>query len=88
MSTPADIYTWGLDALEAALAHRSKEEAGQAVAQAVRSLSEEDLRRVVMMLAVESVWSMRPRRSRRELQSWIDRTRFRAITHGFEVEHD
>lgn len=75
-SSTEDIYTYGLDMLTAAVDATSLDEAIASVRAIASDLPAEDLRRVATMLAVESVWKARPRRSRRATREWIELQRF------------
>lgn len=86
MSTRLDAFTWTLDAFDAVLERRNRSEAYKAAMAITDGRSLEELQQMVAILAVESVWSMRPKRSRRELKTWIERKRFSAITHGIGVD--
>lgn len=78
MSTPLDAFAWSLDAFAAVLDRSDRAEAYRAVREITDDRSPEELQRMVAILAVESVWSMRPKRSRRELRTWIERKRVAA----------
>ncbi len=82
-ATTQDVYTYGLDMMAAALDAREKADAMANARAAVEHLDKATLRRVATMLAVESVWTVRPRRSRRELREWIERQRFAVMAHGW-----
>jgi hypothetical protein len=75
-SSTEDIYTHGLDMLSAAVDASSMESAIEAVRAIASDLGADDLRRIATMLAVESVWTSRPRRSRRAMREWIELRRF------------
>lgn len=80
MSSTEDIFTHGLDMLEAASSASNQAAAMEAVRSLASDLGADDLRRVVTMLAVESIWTVRPRRSRRAVREWIELRRFSVLT--------
>ncbi|MEJ7633849.1 hypothetical protein [Aeromicrobium sp.] len=75
-SSAEDIYTYGLDMLTAAVDATDMNAAIEAVRVLASDLGADDLRRVATMLAVESIWTSRPRRSRRAVREWIQLRRF------------
>lgn len=75
MSTPADAFSWALDVFDEVLERSDRADAYKAVKTITDDRSPEELQRMVAILAVESVWNMRPRRSRRELKMWVARRR-------------
>lgn len=76
MSSTDDIYTYGLDMLAAAVDASDMSAAAEAVRAMASDLGADDLRRVATVLAVEAIWTVRPRRSRRALREWIEMRRF------------
>ena len=76
MRSSEDVYTFGLDMLAAALDASTEPEARDAVRAIASDLSADELRRVSTMLAVEMVWKVRSRRSRRAMREWIELRRF------------
>jgi hypothetical protein len=78
-----DIYAYGLDMLTTALDAADIESAIKAVRAQASDLTADDLRRVVTMLAVETIWTARPRRSRRAVREWIQMRRFASLTSSF-----
>lgn len=83
MSNVEDIYTHSLDMLAAAAGAVDKQVAVSAVRAIASDLEASELRQVATVLAVEAVWSVRPRRSRRAMQEWIEQKRFRVMTRSF-----
>lgn len=81
-----DVHTFGLDMMLAALESRTKPEATAAVLAIAARLDGLTAQRVAAMLVVESVWRIRPRRSRRELREWIERRLFGVQMHGLELD--
>jgi len=85
MSSTQDIYVYGLDMMAAALDAPSEGDARRAVAALVKGLSDVDAQRVATLLAVETVWHSRPRRSKRAFREWVDRRRFQVLMSTVEL---
>ncbi len=89
MSAPAkrssaDIYTAGIELLEAVATAQSKDAAIEAARAHASDLGADELRRVLAMVAVESLTAMRKQRGRRYLTDWLERLRFSVIVSGVE----
>lgn len=82
--SPQDIYTVGLDMMVAALDAKDELDAIEAARQIASDLTADELRRVSVFLAVQSMRQVRPRRSRRQVAEWILRARFTVLMADIE----
>ena len=87
MESTEDFYTVGLDMLSAAVNAQTETHAIDAVNAIASELTAPELRALVAYLAVESVWHVRPRRSRSAIREWIEMRRFAVLTRSFKDEH-
>lgn len=83
-----DLYSVGFDMLSAALEAATEEEAVEAVRALASDFGADELRWIATMLTVETVWKMRPRRSRRDLRYFIDRRRVALMERSLRLERD
>lgn len=80
VATTRDVYEYGLAMLGAALDATTEADAPLDAQAVVADLPVDVVRRVATLLAVETVWHSRPRRSRRALREWVELRRFQAMT--------
>ena len=86
METSADVYTVGLSMLSAAVDAQSEKRAIVDVDAIAADLTAPELRALVTYLAVESIWHVRPRRSKSAVREWIEMRRFAVIARSMKAE--
>lgn len=80
MTSTQDIYAFGLAMLSEALDARTEVEAKAAALAVIEDQPAEVARMVATLLAVETVWRSKPRRSRRAFREWVELRKFQAMT--------